>query len=506
MTEELTDFQKINLEQILEIIFRRKFLIILPIIVAFVCSLGASILSTPRYKSTAVLSVPIQRANKLKDIFKLAGIELRKDDLIEEVLKQFDSSSYSKKPLSIEQAVSQIKSSLSKTEKGDTIGFEYIGTDPVFCQKFLSALIFNVVSRVENIQFKNFSNKADEWRQRKDEAQKRFSESEEKFEQFIKQNPVSSTAQAAPVFKDLNYDTYKQHATDITNLTTEIDKLNKQSEDAQKKLAKEPEFGVSKETIGENPRVKALQQELSQLEAQLVRLQALYLPDHPDIKALLEQIAGIKKALDQAYQQQAQPKETTIPNPKYQDLKDQVDALSQEIKQKELQKKLSENTAEEYNKKLQNLPDLEREYIDLKAGYEANKKSLDNTKNELTKAEESYKKEKEAGPMLMLLEGPTLATRPFWPNTKNIMFTGIFFGIAIAVGLIFFLETSNTSIRHIDKLRVFLNLPVLGSIAQIVTQQDLKRNNMMTRLVIYGTLIFFVGSIAVILFLKAVVK
>jgi len=523
MAEELFDFKKISIEEIIEIIFRRRFLLIIPVIIVFTIALCISILSVPMYRSSAMLAVPALRDNARDVIFRTVNADLQKDNLIKGALKELEISGYKNRQLAAEELVPQIRKGLSTGIAGGALATEinYVGPDPIFCQKFLSVVATNLVNDVENTMIGQIAYAVTAAQERVGKTQKAFEESVPRMEGFLNEYPLLRMEGSAPIFRDLNKEKYKEYEDTVKKIDDALKELELKKMDIQKKLDKEPEFGVSTqeiaqgtgETSKEAPNKEALTKLLTQLESELIKLQLTYQPEHPDIQRIQENIAEIRNALAPKQTPKTPVQkietielETDTPNPKYIELKEAKEMLDEAILQRQAQKKKQEEMLTQYAKKMQELPTLERKYVDFKADYEATKRSFEDAKNELSRQKDAFEKEKAKGPYLVIARNPGLPSAPFWPNRAQIITVGFFFGLLIGGGFAYLAEINDASIRHADKLRVLLNLPVLGSIAQMVTPQETKKVKMINKIFFYGTAIFFVSSIIVIFFVKTVLK
>ncbi len=74
-----------------------------------------------------------------------------------------------------------------------------------------------------------------------------------------------------------------------------------------------------------------------------------------------------------------------------------------------------------------------------------------------------------------IIEPARLPLSPIKPNKLKINFLGIILGAMAGAGFIYLLEYTDTSFKTADELKNFFDTPVLGSISEIVTEDDLKK-------------------------------
>jgi len=86
--------------------------------------------------------------------------------------------------------------------------------------------------------------------------------------------------------------------------------------------------------------------------------------------------------------------------------------------------------------------------------------------------------------------------RPVKPNKFLVMMMGLFLGAASGVGLVLLLEFTDHSILGIDEAKEFLNMPVLGGISKILTEEDIAVSRAKNK---YMTTVFAVASVLLII-------
>ncbi|MGE5280311.1 MAG: GNVR domain-containing protein [Deltaproteobacteria bacterium] len=77
------------------------------------------------------------------------------------------------------------------------------------------------------------------------------------------------------------------------------------------------------------------------------------------------------------------------------------------------------------------------------------------------------------GTRYTVLDPPRLPLKPIRPNKPLIVFLGAFLGISLGVGLVLLSEFTDRSILSIDDAKEFLEYPILGGISKILTEEDI---------------------------------
>jgi capsular polysaccharide biosynthesis protein len=85
------------------------------------------------------------------------------------------------------------------------------------------------------------------------------------------------------------------------------------------------------------------------------------------------------------------------------------------------------------------------------------------------------------GTRYTVLDPPRLPLKPVKPNKILVMIIGVFLGVSVGVGLILLLEFTDQSLLGIDEAKEHLDLPILGGISRILTEEDIAVNRIRSR-------------------------
>ncbi|MGA7137419.1 MAG: Wzz/FepE/Etk N-terminal domain-containing protein [Terriglobales bacterium] len=235
---------------------------------------------------------------------------------------------------------------------------------------------------------------------------------------------------------------------------------------------------------------QTLQQELTQLQGQLLQLQARYTDDHPDVIKTKADIAEVEKKLKEINAAEAaagaadgSEKASSTEPPEIKQLRLQVHQYQELIEQatldqKRLQSAISQKQShtaipsveEEYRKLIRDNDDAQKTYQDLLA-----KKSS----AELGTSMEKGIAEKSAPMGERMYVGATanLPEDPSFPNRP--LFAAGGFGAGLAIGLLIaiWLEFSDKSIRTEKDAAVIMDLPLLISVPWLGEDDDHAADN-----------------------------
>jgi tyrosine-protein kinase Etk/Wzc len=228
----------------------------------------------------------------------------------------------------------------------------------------------------------------------------------------------------------------------------------------QKKQELAPSF-----TIASTPRAQELKKRLHELELQHTESQAQGLAEnHPEMQALKQNISQVQQELVQELVKTTQRNNLVDPL-------SQIKSLMQESI--DLEVNLETNKAKEqglkqilagYEAELQRLPQHELQLARLVRERDVNDRIYSTL---LEKREEV--RITEAGKVgdvhiIDTAEEPIVASEP--KKTRNIVL-GLFLGMFFGVGLAFFLESLDTSLKSREDVEKYMNLPVLAAIPTI---------------------------------------
>lgn len=99
------------------------------------------------------------------------------------------------------------------------------------------------------------------------------------------------------------------------------------------------------------------------------------------------------------------------------------------------------------------------------------------------------------GTRYTVLDPPRLPLKPIKPNKFLVLIIGVFLGASAGFGLVLLMEFSDHSLLGIDEAKEFLELPVLGGISKILTEDDIAMTRQRNR---YRTTVFAAVSLMLI--------
>ena len=215
--------------------------------------------------------------------------------------------------------------------------------------------------------------------------------------------------------------------------------------------------------------------ELSRLRAELATAREKYSADHPDVVRLTSAVTAQEEALKKRLPPTPERlvAEENPQNPAYITLKSQITSDKNEIealitKRNELKIKLAD-----YEKKMIQTPEVEREYLTLNRDYENSVRKYQDIKAKQLEAEVGQELEKERkGERFSLIDPPQLPEEPIKPNRPGIIILGFLLSIAGSFGYAVVTESMDSSVRGAKGITAVLEIPPLSVIPYMKNSED----------------------------------
>ncbi|MFM8330439.1 MAG: GumC family protein [Candidatus Methylumidiphilus sp.] len=220
--------------------------------------------------------------------------------------------------------------------------------------------------------------------------------------------------------------------------------------------------------------------QLEKLRTERASMSEKYADGHPDAAALDRKIAALEKAVrvtksSGKKKATAKPKDESADNPAYLNLAAQKQSNILEIaglnkRRGELQEKL-----QAYEKRLQNSPDVERQYYSLLRDWENTNLRYREMKAKQMDAQVAEQLERKSkGERFSVVEPPSLPEKPLKPNRPAIAVLGLVLALAVAVGYIALRETLDKSVRKLAQITEIVGAPPLAVIPHLYLDEDIK--------------------------------
>ena len=244
---------------------------------------------------------------------------------------------------------------------------------------------------------------------------------------------------------------------------------------------------------GGDPSLK--RQKLTQLRAELAQKQGRYSDQHPEVIKLKKEIAELEKVPEST---SASGPVSQPDNPAYVNLLTNIQAAANDIAALKRQRAELEAKLKTYRQRLELAPQVEQEYLALTRDYQNAHTKHQEIMNKILEAriaegmEESQKAEK-----FTLIDPASYPEKPVSPKRGLIFLAGLILSLGGGLGMVALAENFDHSIKSADELAWLTGLPVLGSIARIVTKEDVARERQRRRLIWSGVGVAFLAGLLI---------
>lgn len=504
----------------LSIFKRRIWLIVSTASVIFIAAILVAILLPPVYQSTGTILVESQQISK--DIIQSSinsvadeRIEIIKQrvmtrDNLYRIMQKYSLYADRVNKESVSNLLNEMRSNIAvdllsaeggnQWERKETIAFNvsFSYKSPDVAHKVANELVTlfldeNVKSRTEKAtETTEFLNQEIEI------LRKELESTESKVAAFKAQY-----SGALPEHMDMHMTMLQRSEMDIK----EIDRDYKATQEELRYLDVElasARSGINRKSV-DAPVTLSSEAEMDKLKLELERAQSLYSDSHPTVKALKRRIEKLEAATLQSKGSgdASKPRrgdiETDLMVAK---VEAQIQAAKARLESLAEQKIAMRKKVDQLQARISLSPEVEKGLFKLMRDYENAKHKYEEVKSKQINAKiaENLEQENKAERFLML-EPPIFPDKPVKPNRKKMIGLGFFGGIAVALGLVFLLETVNARVRGADALESVTKVRTLVTLPYIYTQAEISRKKHFYRYLLLGLIVFILLSSIIVHFL-----
>lgn len=213
---------------------------------------------------------------------------------------------------------------------------------------------------------------------------------------------------------------------------------------------------------------QTLEKQLSDLQSQLVQLQARYTPDHPDVIKTKADIAEVKKKikeLNDAPAVEADEKASASEPPEIRQLRLQIHQYADMLAAATRDQKRLQQEIGVYQGRVALSPAVEEQYKQLSRDYTNAQKNYQDLLADKSKSDLALKMEQQQqGEQMHLLNPASLPDEPSFPNRLLFAGGGLGAGLALGFGIALWFEFRDKSIRNEADAEAALQLPMLVAV------------------------------------------
>lgn len=497
----------ITLSDYIAIVKRRKWSLILPIVVIFFTA-GIIAMSLPSiYKSTS--TILIEEQNIPADFVKATVTSFAEQRLqtihqrimsftrLHEMITRFDLYSELKDKWTAEEIAGKMREDIHlepiSAEINDrrtgrpstaTIAFtlSYEGKNPGTVQK-----VANVITSLfleENLRVREMqATETTEFLEKEMKKVKtRLAELESRMAAFKTEH-----INELPDLFQVNMQSLNNSENSIARLGEQLRNLKEREGYLQTQLASIP-LDIE---MGNKDKLR-----LSELKVHLVYLKTRYSDQYPDVIKTKAEISELEYQINGKADIPRQ--DGRIPdNPAYITLASQLSSTQAEIQSVKRQIQKANETVNNFRQAITNTPRVDEAYKAIRIELENTQAKYNDLMMKHMEAVISQGLEKDQkGERFSLIDPARLPESPFKPNRLAIMLIGLVLGVGAGVGLASLREFTHQGLWGVDTLATSTSFPVLASIPEIMTTEDLaqkKRKQVITITAI--ALLVFVGIV-----------
>ena len=222
---------------------------------------------------------------------------------------------------------------------------------------------------------------------------------------------------------------------------------------------------------GQSP--DTLEQQLATLRTQLATQEQMYTDSYPDVVKTKADIAALEKQIAQNTRSSNVKETSKLANPtpepvQITQLRAEIHTYDLQIAQKTREQEQLKDQIKIYEGRIQQSPEVEQQYTELTRGRQTANDSYNALLKEQHDAQMSGElNQQQQGEYFNVLDAANLPGKPTFPN--RIMFTagGFAGGLGLGLGLTFFFELKDTSLKSERDIEFSLRLPVLAMIPAV---------------------------------------
>lgn len=227
---------------------------------------------------------------------------------------------------------------------------------------------------------------------------------------------------------------------------------------------------------------ETLQKQLTDLQSQLVQLEARYTEDHPDVIKAKADIAGVKKKLAEvngAPAQASDPAEkgSSSEPPEVRQLRLQVHQYGDLITAATRDQKRLQQEIQVYQGRVSLSPAIEEQYKQMARDYDNAQKNYQDLLANKSKSDFALKMEQQQqGEQMRLLNPANLPDTPTFPNRLMFAGGGLGAGLGLGLGIALWMEMRDKSIRTEADAEAAVNLPMLVAVPWVGETSEVGQN------------------------------
>ncbi|MGB2712536.1 MAG: hypothetical protein WBC51_00030 [Vicinamibacterales bacterium] len=516
--------KKYTPEEIVRILLRRKWLIVLPLVVGSVAGVVVFRKMPKLYRSETLIMVVPQRVPDayvkstitatVQDRLTSISDQILSRSRLERIILDFDLYKEMRANGIMEDVVQRMRGDIKPSVDGKeatSFRVSYVSREPKTAQKVTERLASLYIE--ENLRDReNLAESTNQFLESQlEDAKRRLIEHEKKLEEYRRAHTGQLPSQLQSNLQAIqNAQLQLQAVSESINRARERRLLlERQLVDAQTLPIAVIQPGVT--PASPDGVAPTAAQQLENAEARLEQYRLRYTPDHPDVKSLQRTIAELQVKADA---EAKKPPTASADKPlsaaeaarqkRVRDLQADIDVIDHQVSSGLAEEVRLKNVIASYQAKVDVVPSRESDLVELMRDYA----TLQETYSSLLKKREDSKlaanlERRQIGEQFKVLDPASLPERPYNQNKRLMALAGgAIGGLALGLAFVGFLETRDSSFKSEEDVLRVLTLPVLALVPVMISESDRRQNQRRRKrklvMACTATLVLIVSAAAVV--------
>ena len=489
--------RQLNLDDYLEILRRRWWVILIPALVGCVGAYLFSRTLANQYTSRTLVLVEEQavpdtyvKSVVTGDIGQRLGTmqeQILSRTRLQPIIEKFGLFGNDKGRVAMEDLVDRLRKDISitpiqslvSTKEGELPGFAigFTANDPRLAQQVCAEITSMFIEENLHLREQRAEGTTDFLKTEVDQAKGNLDAQDAKLADF-KRKYIG----ALPGNEQADMNILASFSSQLDAVTSQLNRAQQDKTYQDSLLAQQLSAWEMSQKSG-GPREDTLEQRLADLQGQLVTMQAHYTVDHPEVVKLKEEIAALeKKIADNA----AHAKDKTVQAPELsnrteppemQQLRFQIHQSEVFIREKTREQARLKQQLNTYQARLSMSPGVEQQYKELTRDYQT---ALAFYNELLTKRSQSEMatslERRQQGEQFRVMDAADLPEKPSFPNRPAFAAGGLAAGLALGIGITLLIELRDKSLLTENDVEHFLGLPTLAMVPRIGKRNGKKKH------------------------------
>lgn len=492
---------QIKPDQILEIIVRRRWLIVIPVCISLTFGLALTLTANKTYQASTLILVQQQSVptdyvksvvtSSINQRINTISQQILSRSNLEKIIDQFGLYE-DQRNMYLEDKIDgmrrRVQVKIERARQGaEAFSIKFNGSDPQRVMRIANTLASFFMD--ENLKVREaqavgtsefLESELEKTRRRLEDRERKLSAYRAKYLGGLPDELETNLRTLDRLQQQMadKHSLLREAKNALSVVESQISDFTKQFQQAQQRSEAEP--GQSDEfQMSEN------EEKLRLARQEYDGLMTVYTRKHPDVQKAAKRVAALEKLVEEekaateeekaAMTEQGAPPEWQK-NPVFRRLDAGRSQIQTDIWKIESDINAIESQMAVYQKRVEETPKRELELQSLKRDYANIRDVYNSLLDRKLEAELSVNMEKkQKGEQFRILDHARLPEKPITPNVKKYFMMSVALGFGVAAGIIFLLEFFDASIRRDEQIEDELGLTILATIPELSVKDDRTR-------------------------------